>query len=92
MREAPQVKLQPVPWPRRNDASILILCINGFDVHRVLVDPGSVVDLLQLPTFIQMKLSSDMLNSAGRILYGFNGTTIMTLGDVTLLVKVGHVN
>ena len=69
------------------DALVLTLCINGFDVHRVLVDPGSVADLLQLLAFTQMKLSSDMLNSAGRILSGFNGVTTTTLGDVTLLVK-----
>ena len=36
---------------------------------------------------MQMKLSSDMLNSAGLILSGFNGATTMTLGDVTLPVK-----
>ena len=39
-----------------------------------------------------MKLSSDILNSAGRILYGFNGVTTVTLGDVVLLVKAGPVN
>ena len=69
------------------DALVLTLCINGFDVHRVLIDPGSVVDLLQLPTFEQMKLSLGMLNSARRIISGFNGATTTTLGDVTLLVK-----
>ena len=47
------------------DALVLTLCINGFDVHKALVDPGSVVDLLQLPAFIQTKLSFDMLNSTG---------------------------
>ena len=45
------------------DVLVLTLCINGFDVHRVLVDPGSVVDLLQLPAFKQMKLSLEILNS-----------------------------
>ena len=33
------------------DALVLTLCINDFDVHRVLVDPGNVMDLLQLPAF-----------------------------------------
>ena len=43
------------------DALVLTLYINGFDMHRVLVDPGSATYLLQLSTFTQMKLSSDML-------------------------------
>ena len=73
------------------DALVLTLCINGFDVHRVLVDPGSAADLLQLPTFTQMKLSSDMINSAGRILPGFNRATTTMLGDVTLIVKAKQV-
>ena len=69
------------------DAFVLTLCISGFDVHMVLVDPGSATDLLQLPAFNQMKLSSQMLNSAERVLYGFNGVTTMTLGDITLPVQ-----
>ena len=47
------------------DALVLTLCINGFDVHRVLVDPDSAENLLQLSAFIQMKLSPVMLNSVG---------------------------
>ena len=45
------------------DALVLALCISDIDMHKVLVDPGSAVDLLQLPTFSQMKLSLGMLNS-----------------------------
>ena len=40
------------------DALVLTLCISGFDVHRVLVDPSSAIDLLHIPAFNQMKLSS----------------------------------
>ena len=47
------------------DALVLTLCINGFDVHRVLVDPISAADLLQLPAFRQMELSLGMLYSVG---------------------------
>ena len=71
------------------DALVLTLCIRDFDVHRVLVDPGSAVDLLQLPFFKYMKLCLGVVNSIGRILYGFNGTTTITLGDVALPVKAG---
>ena len=73
------------------DALVLTLCINGFDVHRIPVDPGSVVDLLKLSVFKHMKLSLGMLNSTGQILFGFNGATTVTLGDVTLHVKTGPI-
>ena len=73
------------------DALVLTLCISGFDVHRVLVDLGNAADLLQLPTFNQIKLSSGMLNSAEQIFFGFNGVTTTTLGDVMFLVQVGPV-
>ena len=70
------------------DALVFTLCINGFDVHRVLVDPGSGANLLQLPTFKKMKLSSRMLNSTGQILSSFNGATTLTLEDVALPITV----
>ena len=70
------------------DALVLTLCINGFDVHRVLVDSGSAEDLLQLPTCTQMKFSLGVLNSARQIFSGFNRATTITLGDVALLIKV----
>ena len=69
------------------DALVLTLCINSFDVYRVLINLGNKADLLQLPAFKQMKLSLGMLNSARWILSGFNGATTTTLGDVALLVK-----
>ena len=76
----------------RYDALVLTLCINSFDVYRVLVDPSSAADLLQLPAFKQMKLSLGVVNSTRRILYGFNGATTITLGDVALPVKAGPVS
>ena len=60
----PPVNLNRVIVPHY-DALVLTLCIQGFDVHKVLVDPGSEVDLLQLPAFKQMKLSLGVVNSAG---------------------------
>ena len=38
-----------------------------------------------------MMLSLGVVNSTGRILSGFNGATIVTLGDVALFVKAGLV-
>ena len=73
------------------DALILTLCINSFDVHRVLVDPGSPTELLHLPAFMQMKVPLSHLSSVGRVLFGFNGSTTLTVSDITLSVKAGLV-
>ena len=73
------------------DALVLTVCINSFDVHRVLVDPGSEADLLHLPTFKQMRVSIDHLHSAGRVLSGFNGATTLSVRDIAFSVKAGPV-
>ena len=86
----PLVNLNRVIMPYY-DALVLTLCMNGFDVHRVLVDPSNATDLLQMLAFNQMKLSLLMLNSVERILSGFNGATTTTLGDITLPVQSGPI-
>ena len=72
-----------------HDALVLTLCIDNFDVHRVLVDPGSTAEMLQLPAFRQMSIPFERLNLAGRIMSDFNGATTITIGDITLPMKVG---
>ena len=86
----PPINLTKVITPHY-DALVLTLCINNFDVHRVLVDPGSATDLLHLPAFQQMKVPLDHLSSVGRILSGFNGATTLMVSDIVLSVKVGSV-
>ena len=73
------------------DALVLTVCINSFDVHRVLVDLGSVADLLHLPAFKQMRVPLDHLSSVGRVLSGFNAATTLTVGDIAFSVKAGPV-
>ena len=73
------------------DALVFTICINGFDVHRVLIDPGSAADLLHLPAFKQMRVPIDHLSSAGRVLSGFNGATTLTIGDIAFPVRAGPV-
>ena len=74
-----------------NDALVLTVCINDFDIHRVLVDPGSAADLLHLLALKQMKVPVCHLQSAGRILLGFNGATTLSVGDITFSFKAGPV-
>ena len=86
----PPINPTRVITPHYN-ALVLTVCINSFDVHRVLVDPGSVEDLLHLPAFNQMKVPVDHLHSAGKILSGFNGATTLSVGDITFSIKAGPV-
>ena len=60
-------------------------------MHRVLVDPGSAIDLLHLPAFKQMRVPIDRLHSAGRVFSGFNGATTLSVGDITFSVKAGPI-
>ena len=46
----PPINPTRVITPHYN-ALVLTLCINNFDVHRVLIDPGNAADLLHLPAF-----------------------------------------
>ena len=86
----PPINLTRVITPHY-DALVLTVCINSFDVHRVLVDPGSATDLLHLPTFKQMRVPIDHLHSTGRVFSGFNGATTLSVGDITFSVKAGSV-
>ena len=86
----PPIDLTRIITPRY-DALVLTLCINNFDVHRVLVDLGSAFELLHLPSLTQKKVPLSHLSSAGRVLFEFNGSTTLTVGDIALSVKAGPV-
>ena len=73
------------------DALVLTVSINNFDVHRVLVDPGSATDLLHLLALKQMRVPLDRLSSAGKVLSEFNRATTLTVGDIAFPVQAGPV-
>ncbi|RVW62196.1 hypothetical protein CK203_064429 [Vitis vinifera] len=73
------------------DALLLTLGIYGFDVKRILVYPGSSVDLLQMSIYKQMCYSPSTLENLGCLLPGFNGATTTSLGDVVLPIQIGLV-
>lgn len=53
-----------------------------------MVDLGSSVDFLQMTAYKQISYSPLTLESLGCILIEFNRATIISLGDIVLLVKV----
>ena len=59
--------------------------------RRILVNPGSLVDLLQMSAYRQLRLPPIALENPKQILSGFNGATTTSLGDIVLLVQAGPV-
>ena len=70
----PTVDPAQVLQPHR-DALILTLGVGDFDVKRILVDPGSSADLLQVAVIKQMSFEPSNLENPGRTLSGFNGSS-----------------
>ena len=58
-------------------------------MHRVLVDNGSLADILYYPAFQQMGISKERLISTNAPLIGLGGTKVLPLGAITLSVMVG---
>ena len=73
------------------DALVLTLGVGEFDVRRVLVDLGSLGDLLQMSTYKQMDYSPSALENPWHLLSKFNGATTPSLGDVVLPVQAGPI-
>ena len=55
------------------NALVLTLGVNNFDVRRILINPGSSIDLLQMLAYKQMRDFPSALKNHGRILTDFNG-------------------
>ena len=58
-------------------------------MHRVLVDNGSLADILYYPAFQQMGISKERLISTNAPLIGFGGIRVLPFGAITLFVVVG---
>ena len=58
-------------------------------MHRVLVDNGSLANILYYPAFQQMGIDRGRLIPTNAPLVGFGGTRVFPLGAVTLSIMVG---
>ena len=58
-------------------------------MHRVLVDNGSLADILYYPAFQQVRIGKERLIPTNAPLVGFEGTRVLPLGVITLSVVVG---
>nr|CAN68292.1 hypothetical protein VITISV_044076 [Vitis vinifera] len=73
------------------DALVLTLGVGKFDMRRLLVDPGSSVDLFKMSAYKKMSYSPSALENLRCLLSRFNGATMTSLSDVVLPVQVGPV-
>lgn len=74
---------------QHEDALVLTLGVNSFDVCKILINPRSSADLLQMSAYRQMEYSPSALENLGRILTSFNGASTVSLGDVILPNQAG---
>ena len=72
-----------------NDPLVIMLNIEGFNTKRILVDNGSSVDIIYLPTFQQLKLDPKRLRPFESPFVNFSGDRVYPRGIVTLTVTVG---
>jgi hypothetical protein len=86
-----QEDLQLKDYPH-NDAMVISCVIKGFLVHNVLVDRGSVVDIIFTKAFRQMQQPDDKIHDATHHLCGFGGRKIIALDKITMSVTFGYVH
>jgi hypothetical protein len=78
-----QEDLQLKDYPH-NDAMVISCVIKGFLVHNVLVDIGSVADIIFAKAFKQMQEPEDKIHDATHPLCGFGGRQIVAKSQCQL--------
>ena len=73
-----------------NDPLALTVQLANMQVHRVLIDSGSFVDILYRPTLEKMGLGIRHLKPCQSSLYGFTGDSIQPLGVIELALTMGE--
>ena len=66
-----------------------MLKVEEFNIHRVLIDNGSLANIIYLPSFQQMKQDKRMIRPFTFPLVSFTGDRIVPRGIITLTVIAG---
>ena len=72
-----------------DNAIIITLLIANYTTRRVLVDNGSLADILYYLAFQQMRLEQNQFRPVCSPLVGFGGMTVQLVSTIILLVVVG---
>jgi hypothetical protein len=65
------------------------MTIAGFITRRVLIDNGSLADIIYLPAYQQMKIDKERLRPIDIPLMGFTGDKVKPSGVVSLVIEAG---
>ena len=76
--DSTDLKLKDYP---HTNAMVIGTNLAGWAVTRILVDTGSSADILFASTFDNMKLDRNLLQPAGRPLYGFGGKQVKAVTE-----------
>ena len=72
-----------------DDPLVIMLRVEKFNIHRVLIDNGSSADVIYLPVFQQMELDKKRIRPFTSHLISFIGDKIVSRGIVTLTIIAG---
>lgn len=84
--------LEGVDTPQ-NDALVLIVNICNYDVKRVLINPGSSLEVMypNLYNYLRPFIPKKAIQSVDLPIYIFNGKPVWLIAIVELLVRIGQV-
>ncbi|XP_008795595.2 uncharacterized protein LOC103711289 [Phoenix dactylifera] len=80
--------LEGVKTPH-DDAVVISVIVNKFDVKRILVDNGSSANILYYHVYQKMGLTENQLRRMNAPLVGFTGDSVPVEGEVSFLVTAG---
>ena len=72
-----------------NDALVVTLRIEGYDVKRVLVDQGSIVEIMYPDLYKGLNLKPENLIAYDSPLVSFEGKTVTPKGQIRLPIQIG---
>ena len=74
-----------------NDALVLTLRVWEYDVRRMLIDRGSLSEIMYAGLFVKLGLKHSDLRPTSIPLFGFSGQAVHPMGVITVQVGIGSI-